>query len=225
MKKKITVFSIVLAVLLSFSAGVYAAPKISLYFDGKKRNANVIKMINKQPYIKLNDAVKMFGGTVSYDKKNNKYTIKSKNYKTPNTTKPITTNVFPVSVNKTSGPINFKISKVTLDEKFKFMEYSDPIKAIVFDVTITNNSNNIVGWYPNMGVSVLNTGEQLDISPIYSDDIGGDFLPNGTKKGRMVIELNRSFTNINSVKIQIDGPHNKNFETIGEDLLFDVTFR
>jgi hypothetical protein len=71
---------ITLSLFFTFSLGVMAAPKVSVWFNGNSKKT-IVKIINNKAYVPLNDAVSWFGGKLKYDKKSNKYTVTSKDYK------------------------------------------------------------------------------------------------------------------------------------------------
>lgn len=221
MKKK-TLFTglIALSLFFSFGLGVFATSKVSVLFNNKAQKADV-KIINNKPYLALSDVVTWFGGKVAYDKKANTYKVTSKDFD-PNPLK-----YFNVNVTQTSGPIQLKISKVTLNPAFKKDQYSQAINALIFNVQVSNSSNGKVSFYPAQGIYALNTGEQIDdADPLMnSDNISGDFLGGAIKKGRLVIPVKGKLDQVNSIHFNISGPLDGNFSRLGDDLDFDVKFR
>jgi lipopolysaccharide export system protein LptA len=210
---------ITLSLFFTFSLGVLAAPKVSVWFNGKSKKVSV-KIINKIAYIPLKDAVSWFGGKVTYDKNKNKYTVTSKDYKPPTKAKS-----YNVNVTKTSGPMQLHISKVTVDPSYKLDGYTSPVKALILDVKIKNTSSKKVTWYATGGLAALNTGEQVEYK-IGLDEIDGEFLGNVTKSGKYLLKADRSnLDSIKSIQFNIDPPYNSNYDSIGNELLFTVKFR
>jgi hypothetical protein len=225
MKKKVWLSSLMAVLMLfSFSVGVFAAPKLTVWFNNKAQKVDV-KVINNKPYVPLNDAAKWFGGKVTYDKKTNTYKVTSKDFN-PN---PVTTKSYNVNVTKTSGPMKFTISKVTIEPKFT-NEMTDTYPALILDVKVENTSKDKVTWLPTNGEFAFNTGEQVSgndqiLTVFNSDDVGGEFLKGVTKTGKIVLKVNRSIDLINTIQIHIEGPFNDDLDRLGEDLSFDVKFR
>jgi hypothetical protein len=222
MKKKVWLSGLLaLTLFLSFSIGVFAAPKLTMWFNNKTQKTDV-RLINNKPYVPLSDITTLFGGKVTYDKKTNTYKVTSKDFN-PN---PVTSKSYNVNVTKTSGPMKFTISKVTIEPKFK-SKLGGTYAAVVLDVKVQNTSTDKVTWHPAQGTYALNTGEQIDGSEILfnSGEVGGDFLKGTIKTGKIVLKVTRTIDSVNTVTINISGPHNDDYDRIGEDLLFDVKFR
>ncbi|MCM3004616.1 hypothetical protein [Priestia koreensis] len=223
MKKKVLWGGVILLLsAFTFSAGVLAAPKLSLYFNNKQQKTE-IKMINNKPYVGLSDVTALFGGKVAYDKKTNSYRVTSKDYKAPTST---TTKSFAVKAVGTSGPMKLAISKVTLAPSYKYDSYMPTIKAVVLEVTVSNLSKNKVSWYPDQGTFAFNTGEQVDDAILYGNkSVGGDFLGGTTKKGQIVLKVGSNLDLLKSFQVSINGAHDENFEPVGNDIMMNVKFR
>ncbi|WP_026573097.1 hypothetical protein [Bacillus sp. UNC438CL73TsuS30] len=222
MKKKILLSGFVaFFVFLSFSLGVWAAPKLSVWFNGKAKKVSV-KMINKKAYVPLNDVVSWFGGKVKYDKKSNKYIVTSKDYH-PSGTKLKSYNVNAVLQ---SGPMKMTVSKVTVNPSYKYDQYMPAIKAVVLDVKVQNTSTKKVNWFPVQGIYAFNTGEQIEDAISYSQQVDGEFLGNTTKSGKIVLKVNKSnLDSIKSIQIQVDGPFDDEFNQLGEKVTYNLKFR
>jgi hypothetical protein len=226
MKKKVWLSGLLaISLFLSFSIGVFAAPKLSLWFNNKAQKTDV-RLISNKPYVPLNDVAAMFGGKVTYDKKTNTYKVTSKDYKAPTAT---TTKSYPVNITKTSGPMKITISKVTVEPKFT-NKITDPYPALILDVKVENTSNDKVTWLPTNGEFAFNTGEQVSandqiLTVFNSDNVDGDFLKGVIKTGKIVLKVNRTIDLINTINIHIEGPFNDDLERLGEDLSFEVKFR
>lgn len=226
MKRK-TLFSslVALAIFFSFGLGVFAAPKLTVWFNNKSQKTD-IRMINNKPYLPLYDVVSWFGGKVSYDSKTNIYKVTSKDFNPNPAPNPVKS--YSLNVTQTSGPIQLKMTKVTLNPAYKKDQYSNAVNALIFDVQISNTSNSKVSFYPAQGIYALNTGEQIDNTDplINSDNISGDFLGGATKSGKLVIPIKGKLDQLNSVHFNISGPIDFNsFNQIGDDLDFTVQFK
>jgi hypothetical protein len=222
MKKKVWLSSLItLSLFFAFSFGVIAAPKVSVWFNNKAQKTDV-RLINNKPYVPLTDIAKLFGGKVTYDKKTNAYKVTSKDFN-PN---PVITKSYNVNVTKTSGPMKFTISKVTIEPKFK-SKLGGTYAAVILDVKVQNTSTDKVLWHPTQGTYALNTGEQVDSSEMLfnSGDVSGDFLKGTIKTGKIVLKVTRVIDSVNTITINISGPFNDDLDRLGEDLLFDVKFR
>ncbi|MBA2877198.1 hypothetical protein HNR63_000225 [Anoxybacillus kamchatkensis] len=222
MKKKLWMFSFVfLCSIALFSAGVIAAPKVTLFFNNKAYKTDV-RIINGKPYVPLADVVALFGGKMTYEKKSNSYKVTSKDYK------PVSTSAvqsFNVNVTGSSGPMKIKIHKVTLYPSYKYDPYLPPIRAIVLDVTVENTSSNKVSWYPVQGTFALNTGEQIEDAILYSENVEGDFLGRTVKKGKIVLKVKSDLNAVRSMQYYIHGAVGDSFETIGEDVLLTIKWK
>lgn len=222
MKKKVIFSGIIsLSLLFSFCLGAFAAPKLSVWFNGKVQKTDV-KMISNKPYVPLSEAATWFGGKVTFDKKANTYKVTSKDYD-PNPPKS-----YNVNVTNTSGPMKITISKVTLNPAYKVDAYTPAFKAVILETKVQNTFGGKVSWHPAQGIFAFNTGEQVEgiETLMYSDKIGGDFLPNTTKTGKLVLKVSTSkLDEIKSIQANIQGPFDDELTSLGEELLFDVKFR
>jgi hypothetical protein len=226
MKKKVWLSSLMaVLILFSFSVGVFAAPKLTVWFNNKAQKVDV-KVINNKPYVPLNDVAKWFGGKVAYDKKTNTYKVTSKDFNPI----PVTSKSYNVNVSQTSGPMKMTISKVTVNPKFT-SKLGNTYAALILDVKIENTSEDNVTWLPTNGEFAFNTGEQVSgledrlETTFSSDDLGGEYLKGVIRTGKIVLKVNRTIDLINTIHIKIDGPFDDNLEALGEDLTFDVKFR
>jgi hypothetical protein len=219
-KKSLFTGLIAISLFFTFSLGVFASPKLSIWFNNKAQKVD-IKMFSNKPYVPLNDVVSWFGGKVTYDKKTNVYKVTSKDFD-PNPVKSFNLNVL-----QTSGPVELKITKVTLNPTYKKDQYSAAVNALVFDIQVSNTNSDKISIHPAQGIYALNTGEQIDdVYPLmYSDNIGGDFLGGAVKKGRLIIPVKGKLDQVNSVHFNISGPFDDNLDRLGNDLDFDVKFR
>jgi hypothetical protein len=223
LKKKVWLSSLIaLSLFFAFSLGVFAAPKVSLWFNNKAQKTDV-RMISNKPYVPLSEVAAWFGGKVIFDKKANAYKVTSKDFD-PNPPKSFTVNVV-----QTSGPIKLTISKVTLNPAYKKESYTEALKSVVLDVKIENTSAQKIDFTPTQSLAVFNTGEQVERLEtfMHSDNsLSGDYLGKAIKSGKIVLKVKSSkLEAINSIQLNMDAPYDENFDDLGEELLFDVKFR
>jgi Copper amine oxidase N-terminal domain len=216
MKNKILLSTVGAGVIVaSFAGGVYASSAIKLIVNGVQSKAEA-KIINNSTYVPLRAAAEMLGAEVLWDNKTRTVTVNGKDYdSTPG-------KAYTVNVSGTSGPMKISISKVTLDNSYDYNDYSNPIKAVVLDVTVENTSSGTVSWHPDQGTLVLNTKEQIEDPILYSDDLGGDFHGKVIKKGKIAFKTTSTFDLINSMNFIIDGAFNEDLDRIGEDLNLSI---
>jgi hypothetical protein len=119
---------------------------------------------------------------------------------------------FNVDTTINSGPMTMHITKVTLDPAFK-PEYQAAYKAIILNVSVENTSTDTVNWFPDQSTLVTNTKEQLN-SSFDSDQVGGEFVGNVVKTGKIVFKTQSDLNAISSLTYKIDGP----FKTIGDNV-------
>lgn len=127
-----------------------------------------------------------------------------------------------------SGPFIVKILGSRLftfepseDTKFMF-DNKDKVTVITLHVEVENTSEETYTIYPNQGTIVTNTKEQVDCHIWLSEEVGGDFIGQVIKKGDINFILDSDPEKIKSVKYIISGPRNRNFDIIGEDIIFEL---
>jgi hypothetical protein len=134
---------------------------------------------------------------------------------TPATTQPVPASsgvkTFNVDTTIKSGPMTMHITKVTLDPAFG-SKYGASYKAIVLDVSVENSSTDTVTWYPDQATLVTNTKEQINGLNTDSDNVGGEFVGNVLKSGKIVFKTQSDLSAITSLTYKVDGP----FRTIGD---------
>ena len=96
--------------------------------------------------------------------------------------------------------MTMKISKITLDPAYKSSEYSSPINAVVFDVSVENTSDDEILWFFDMGQIVTNTKEQVN----GSSDISGIFKGKVVKSGKITFEMKGDVSSVTSFNYFVD---------------------
>jgi hypothetical protein len=234
MKKKIFIgLGLVGLIALSISIGAYAASDIKLFINGSAINAD-IQIVNGSSYVPLRVVTESLGGKVVWDGDARTITITSG---TPSGTPAATSaptptpapisaaKSFAVNVNVESGPMKMNISKVTLEPAYKQYEsFSQPIKVLVLDVSVENTSSDAVSWAPEYGVIITNTKEQTQ-GYHYSEPVGGDFLGNVIKQGKLRFEIRGDLSSINSFNFSIDPPIGNDYEKVGEKTTTEILLK
>jgi hypothetical protein len=229
MKKKIFIgLCLVGLIAISISIGAYAATDIKLFINGKAINAD-LQIVNGSSYVPLRVVTESLGGKVVWDGVTRTISITSG---TPATTPEATltpaptstptaapvsaAKSFAVDVNVVSGPMKMNVSKVTLEPAYKqYQSFSQPIKVLVLDVTVENTSSDPVSWSPAYGVIITNTKEQTQ-GYKYSEPVGGDFLGNVIKKGKLIFEIRGDLNSITSFNFTINQAIGNDYASVGE---------
>ncbi|MCA0754891.1 copper amine oxidase N-terminal domain-containing protein [Paenibacillus sp. N4] len=108
-----------------------------------------------------------------------------------------------VDVTMDNGPVSLNITKVAFDPAYKEHSFSDPVAAIILDVTAENTSATNIEWYLDQSPIVLNTKEQIE-DTLYAgnNDISSDFKGNVVKKGKLIYPVKDSkFEDISSIRL------------------------
>lgn len=134
-----------------------------------------------------------------------------------------------VNVEQESGPFVVKVNKMQLaslevSEDYKDMFDKDLVTVVTLEVEVENKSSDTNSMYPDQGTIVTNTKEQKDAEMFFSDDVGGDFIGEVTKKGNVVFILDSAAEEVTSFKYIIDAPHDDEFNSLGEDITFELSF-
>lgn len=204
MKKKIVITSIsVLALVGTFTAGVFASSDIKLLINGKSVAADV-QIIDGSSYVPLRVVSESLGAEVKWDGEDRTISILQKGFN-PATANLPPAKAFAVAVNVESGPMKMNITKVTMDPAYKEYSFSEPTKAIVLDVEVENTSNDKLSWYVTYGKIITNTKEQID-GKSGAERIGGDFIGKVKKTGQIVFPIKGDLNSITSFNYVITGP-------------------
>lgn len=107
---------------------------------------------------------------------------------------------------------------------FVDMFEDESLPMIVFNIDVTNNSDATNTIYPDQGIAVTDTGQQIDAELLFSDDVGGDFLGQVTKSGEVLFLGEGDASEISNVRYIIGSGHDEEWESFGEDIEFSVDF-
>lgn len=135
-----------------------------------------------------------------------------------------------VNTIKESGPFTVKVNKMQVarlevSENYKGMfDNKDVVTIVTLEVEVENNSTDTNSIYPDQGTIVTNTKEQKDAHLFLSGDVGGDFIGEVIKKDNVIFVLNSEAEEITNFKYIISGPVNANWDSIGEELTFELSF-
>lgn len=108
--------------------------------------------------------------------------------------------------------------------EFVDMFEDESLPMIAFNIDVTNNSDATNTIYPDQGVAVTDTGQQIDAELLFSDDVGGDFLGQVTKSGEVLFLGEGDASEISNVRYIIGSGHDEELESFGEDIEFTVDF-
>lgn len=214
MKRKLLVSLVLIGIIAtSVAVGAFAATDIKLLINGKQVNAD-IQIVDGLSYVPLRVISESLGADVIWDGDSRTITINGKNVETPKSG----VKSYDVDVNVESGPMQMKISKVSLDPAYQQSKYDKKIKAVVMDVSVENTSDDTISWYPVLdGKLALNTKEQIDRSSFQSDNVDGDFIGKIVKPGKIVFEVKGDLDKITSFNYVIRGAYDKEYNQVGED--------
>jgi cobalamin biosynthesis protein CobT len=129
-----------------------------------------------------------------------------------------------------SGPMELTIHSIqsgnlVVSDEFKDMfDGKDELTMINVEMRAENTSEDNVSWYPDQAVMTTNAGDQVDADLLFSDSVGGEFFGPTNQEGSVLFMLDTPAEEIESVKLIINGPHNEDFETIGDDLEIELSF-
>lgn len=137
-----------------------------------------------------------------------------------------------MDINETreSGPMELTIQSIqsgnlVVSDEFKDMfDGKDELTMINVEMRVENTSEDNVSWYPDQAVMTTNAGDQVDADPLLSDSVGGEFFGPTNQEGSVLFLLDTLAEEIESVKLIINGPHDEDFETIGDDLEIELSF-
>lgn len=134
-----------------------------------------------------------------------------------------------INLIKNSGPFNIKITDVQVldfilsDEYKEEFENKDKLTVVTMTMEVENKSTD-KNWIDPLGIIVTNTKEQTEAYYELSDNIGGDYISNNIKKGTILFMLNSESKDIKKIIYSIEGAKDENFNSIGEDIEFEIKF-
>lgn len=205
----------------SVAVGAYAASDIKLFINGKLINSD-LQIVDGSSYVPLRVVSESLGADVKWDGTKREISISAKGFDPSQANVP-PAKKYDVKVNVTSGPMKMDISKVTLDPAYKEYSFSDPVKAIILDVTTENTSVDTLDWYVAYGKAVTNTKEQID-GESGSEPIGGEYIGKVVKTGQVIFPVKGDLNSITSFNYVVSGPSGKSGR-VGEDKTVEIILK
>lgn len=140
-------------------------------------------------------------------------------------------------LNKTgeTGPFKYSINAIqvskltaTNDDMASMLEIEKDkeVTLVVMDVTIENTTDDTNSIYFDQSTLTSNTKEQVMSDFMLSDAIGGDFMGNIIKEGSIYFILpNTNADDLTDITLHVDAPHDENFDSIGDDVKIELSFK
>lgn len=119
---------------------------------------------------------------------------------------------------------NAQLSQFQPSEDMVDVFGGEDLGMVTIQMNVANSSEDTNSIYPDQGIIVTDTGQQVNAEVFLSDQVGGDFYGNVTKSGDVFFFFDGQAEEISSVRYIIDSGHDENFETFGEDLEFLIEF-
>jgi len=129
-----------------------------------------------------------------------------------------------------SGPFEVTVHAIQIgvaepNETYKPMfDEKDKVSVVTIEMTVENKSDKTNSFYPDQGTIVTNTKTQASANIWFSDSVGGDFIGEVVKKGNVIFLIDDDPQNISLIKYVIGGPFDGDFNSIGEDITFELSF-
>lgn len=130
-----------------------------------------------------------------------------------------------------TGPISIEFGAISiinlepLDTAKEMFGGHDRVTMIGIAVSVENTSDNTVSFHPNQGTIVTNTKEQQAADLFISENVGGEFIGQVVKEGKVLFTLESSPEEITSITYVIEPPFNSDpFEQVGDKLTFEFEF-
>ena len=213
MKKRWLIPILAIFLVMGGAIGAFAATKYGITFNNSKESTPV-KIVNKEAYVPLEDAVKWFGGSVQYDSKTKTYqVIESGHSKQVKSHK--------VNYQGISGPITLKIKRVIIDPNYYDQSKGYKTKAVLLDIEVKNNSKKKVFFRPVDSYFSLSTKERFE-GGVDLNQISGEFAPNAKKSGRILLEVKN--TNVKSMEFKFFEPTDEKNNTLGKVLISKIAW-
>lgn len=137
-----------------------------------------------------------------------------------------------LGISGTTGSINYSASAIqvskltaTTDEMAKMLEIEkdNEVTLVVIDVSAENTSEDTINFYIDQATLTSNTKEQVDPDMMLSDYIDAEFLGNVIHSGTLMYILpNSNASDVETVTLHIDAPHNENFDSTGDPVEIEI---
>lgn len=125
-----------------------------------------------------------------------------------------------------SGPMKLTIKTVALTEWEPTLEMAKLVgkegrfTLASVAVEVENTSQETIAFYPDQATLVAKK-EQSQANLILTEPVGGDFIGQVIKKGKIAFVLDTPAQEIELVKMVINAPHNQKFEKVGDQLTLE----
>lgn len=135
-----------------------------------------------------------------------------------------------LDLTKESGPFTVNLTDIQISHLEPSSSYKDmfggkdELTLVTIAVVVENNSTDTNSIYPDQGTITTNTKEQKDAHLFLSDGVGGDFIGEIIKSGNIIFLLDSPAEEINSLKYIIGGGSDESFNSLGEDIIFEINF-
>lgn len=137
-----------------------------------------------------------------------------------------------LGISGTTGSINYSASAIqvskltaTTDEMAEMLEIEKDkeVTLVVIDVSAENTSDDTINFYIDQATLTSNTKEQVDPNMILSDYIDAEFLGKVIHSGTlMYIFPNSNASDVETVTLHIDAPHDADFESTGDPVKIEI---
>ena len=134
-----------------------------------------------------------------------------------------------------TGPIKYNIKAIqvskltaTTDDMAQALgiEKGKEAGLVAMDVEVENTSDDTINFYFDQGKLTTNTKEQVESDIILSDHIDGEYLGKVTHKGTLMFILkNGKADKVNDLKLFVDAPSDKDFNTVGDEVKIELKFK
>lgn len=128
-----------------------------------------------------------------------------------------------------SGPISLEVKGVQVadlevaEDYVDIFDGEDELTVITVLMRAENSSEDTVSMYPDQATLTTDTGEQVEADLFFSDDVGGDFFGEVSKEGEIIFFVDSPAEDIGEINLIINGAHDENFETIGDDVKMTIS--
>ena len=134
-----------------------------------------------------------------------------------------------------TGPIKYNVKAIqvskltaTTDDMAQALgiEKGKEAGLVAMDVEVENTSDDTINFYFDQGKLTTNTKEQVESDIILSDHIDGEYLGKVTHKGTLMFILkNGKADKVNDLKLFVDAPSDKDFNTVGDEVKIELKFK
>lgn len=211
-KKSLLAVLSVLALVVAFAAGSFAASQFTVIVNGNQVDVDV-RNIDGSTYVPLRAVSEILGAQVGYENATKTVTITTED--APQQSSSL--KEYDVDISIKSGPMNLNVAKVTLDPNYQRSQYHDPINAVILEARAENTSDDKLTWYFTQGQIVLNTKEQVDTGIFNSDDIDGEFNGKVVKEGRIVFEVKSNLDDITDLRFNAGSAIDESWDRLSDE--------